>query len=152
MKTKFSFLNPGKLIDKELKLVLEYTTPAEDKKGFVPAYRFQMKNAKPNEIMGYVNLRIGENENIIYAGHIGYGVDEKFRGNHYACRSINLLRPFMQKHGMNYFFITCDPSNISSIKTCERAGGRLIETVDLPEHNDQYKRGGRKRHRYKFSV
>ncbi len=30
----------------------------------------------------------------------------------------------------------CDPTNAASSKTCELAGGKYIETVDIPEDNE----------------
>jgi predicted acetyltransferase len=40
-----------------------------------------MRNAKTAEVMGYIHLRIGNNENTKYGGHIGYGVDENSEVN-----------------------------------------------------------------------
>ena len=152
MKKEFTFLNPGKLTDDDLELVLVKKIPADEKKGYFPAYEFEMKNAKTAEIMGHVHLRIGNNENTKYGGHIGYGVDEKFRGKHYAARSLKLLFSLAKKHDINPLWVTCNPENIPSRKTCELAGGKLVETVDLPKHNDQYLRGERKKCRYRFDL
>ncbi len=149
---EFKFLKPEKLIDKDLELVLVKTTPADDTKGYVPSYNFKMINTSTKEKMGDINLRIGYNENIKYGGHMGYGVDEKFRGNHYATRSIKLLLPFAKQHGLKEITITCDPENKASRKTCELAGGKFEEIIDLPEYNDQYKRGDRKNCIYKFVL
>lgn len=150
MTTEFVFLDPGKLVDGDLELVLVEKDPANEVKQYCPAYKFEMRNVQTGEKMGYIHLRIGDNENIFYGGHIGYGVEEKFRGNHYAVRSIKLLLPFAKKHGLDCVFITCDPENIASRKTCELAGGKLTEVVDLPAHNEQYAKGDRKKCRYKI--
>ncbi|KKQ27835.1 MAG: Tagatose 1,6-diphosphate aldolase [Candidatus Magasanikbacteria bacterium GW2011_GWC2_37_14] len=152
MKNIFKFLSPGKLIDNELELILVKKIPANEEKKYVPAYNFEMKNSSTSECMGLIHLRIGNNENIFYGGHIGYGVKEKFRGHHYAARSIKLLLPFAKKHNLNEIYITCDTNNLASRKTCELAGGKLIEIVDLPKHNDQYLNGDRKKCRYRFII
>lgn len=152
MKENFKFLNPKKLVDDDLELVLAKKSPADEKKGYVPAYEFEMRNPKTGEKIGHINLRIGDNENIFYGGHIGYGVSEKFRGHHYAARSLELLFPFVKKHGVNPVWITCNPENIASRKTCERAGGKLVEIVDFPEYNEQHQRGDRKKCRYRFDL
>lgn len=152
MKKEFTFFNPCKLTDDDLELVLVKKVPADEMKGYFPTYEFEMRNAKTAEIMGYIVLRVGDNENTKYGGHIGYRVDEKFRGKHYAARSLKLLFPLAKKHDMNPLWITCNPENISSRKTCELAGGKLIEIVDLPEHNDQHQRGERKKCRYRFDL
>jgi len=152
MKNNFKFLNPGRLIDNELELVLIKKIPANEKKKYVPAYNFEMKNSSTHVYLGEIHLRIGNNENIFYGGHIGYGVEEKFRGHRYAARSVKLLLPFAKKHNLTEIYITCDPNNLASRKTCELAGGKLIEIIDIPKYNDQYLRGERQNCRYRFDV
>jgi predicted acetyltransferase len=49
-------------------------------------------------------------------------------------------------------WITCDPDNIASRKTCELAGARLVEIVDLPEDTDMYREGMRQKCRYRIDV
>ena len=152
MPEEFAFLKPDKLIDDDLELVLIKGIPADPAKSYFPSYKFEMKNTKTGQKMGSIDLRIGYNENIKYGGNIGYGVDEKFRGNHYAARSVKLLFNLAKQHGLNSLIITCNPENTPSRKTCEYAGGKIIEIVDLPEHNDQYKRGERKKCIYKIDL
>ncbi len=53
---------------------------------------------------------------------------------------------------MSSLWITCDPSNTPSRKTCELAGGTLVEIVDLPEDHDLYRAGGRQVCRYRFAL
>ena len=57
-----------------------------------------------------------------------------------------------KKHGINPVWITCNPDNWASRRTCEIAGGKLIEIVDIPKHNDQYKIGERQKCRYRFDL
>lgn len=146
------FLDPGKLIDGDLELVLVQKIPANKEKRYVPYYQFEMRYTETGEKIGQINLRIGNNENTMYGGHIGYDVDEKFRGRRYAARSLKLLFPLAKKHNINPLWITCNPENIASRKTCELAGGKLIEIVDLPPYNDQYQRGEKKKCRYRFDL
>lgn len=40
----------------------------------------------------------------------------------------------------------------TSRRTCEIAGGKLIEIVDLPKDNDQYLEGDRQKCRYRFDL
>ena len=148
----FKFLDPGKLIDQDLELVLVKTTPAMAEKQYVPSYHFNMVNVDTHEEMGEITLRIGDNEGIYYGGHMGYGVHEKFRGHQYAARSCRLLFPLAKKHGINPLWITCNPDNIASRKVCEAIGGTLVEIIDLPEHNDQYQRGERQKCRYRVDL
>lgn len=39
--------------------------------------------------MGQCDLRIGYNERLYYGGHIGYQIDEKYRGHHYSKKPVN---------------------------------------------------------------
>lgn len=152
MRRSFTFLQPGQLIDDDLELVLVKKCRANKKKKYVPAYWFEMRNAKTHKRIGDITLRIGFNANIKYGGNIGYGVDETYRGNHYAARGCLLLFPFAKQHGMKTLWITCNPENIPSRKTCERIGGELVEIVDLPKNNEQYKKGERGKCRYLFEL
>ena len=68
-----------------------------------------------------------------YFGHIGYHVDPPYRGNHYAKRACELLRPLILLHGKESVVITCDPDNWASRKTCIRLGCELERTVDVPK-------------------
>lgn len=45
------FLDPGKLIDDDLELVLVKKVPADEKKGYFPMYEFDMKNTITGERM-----------------------------------------------------------------------------------------------------
>jgi hypothetical protein len=49
-------------------------------------------------------------------------------------------------------FITCNPDNWPSRKTCEWIGATLVEIVDLPPENDQYKEGERQKCRYRWIL
>lgn len=149
----FRFLEPGELIDDDLTLTLSAKVPRDKKKGFSPAYIFDMRHAESNEQMGRIDLRIGETTNLLmYGGQIGYGVEPPYRGNRYASRSCKLLFPLAKRHGLNPLWITCNPDNIASRQTCELAGGVMVEIVDLPEDNIMYKQGERQKCRYRFDL
>src|SRR5689334_19119641 len=104
----FQFLDPGPLIDRELSLSLIKLVPAVPDKGFVPYYNFAMR--VKHQTVGHINLRIGDNDHILlYAGHIGYGVDPAHRGHHYAERAARLLFPLAKRHNIQPLWITCNP-------------------------------------------
>ena len=76
----FKFLIPGKLVDRDLELILVEKCSADALKGYVPAYGFEMRHVNQNTNIGNISLRIGNNENIEkYAGHIGYNVAPEYR-------------------------------------------------------------------------
>ena len=149
----FAFYNPGTLIDRDLELTLVETIPPETNPvAPVPVYNFAMR-AKTAERLGRISFRVANTEDIIlYAGHFGYDVVEEYRGHRYAARSCRLLFPLARKHNINPLWITCNPDNYASRRTCELAGGKLIEIVDLPPDNDQYLDGDRQKCRYRFDL
>ena len=128
-------------------------TPGDETRELAPAYVFEMRLTGTATKVGDINLRIGNMDKIVlYGGHIGYNVDPAHRGHHYAARSCRLLFPLARRHGINQLWITCSPENTASRRTCERAGGTLVEIVDLPEDNDMYQEGERRKCRYRFDL
>lgn len=116
-------------------------------------YHFWMKLRPefdpPVPFAGGLSLRVGrEFELKMYLGHVGYHVFPPARGRHYAERSVRLLLPLARRHGMGEVWITVNPDNLPSRRTCERLGCRLIEVVDLPPDNLLYQRGDRQKCRY----
>ena len=62
------------------------------------------------------------------------------------------LKPIALRHGFTELWITCDPDNWPSRRTCERIGAELIEIIDLPEDLDMYLDGERQKCRYRWQL
>ena len=135
----------------EVLLRLERTCEAQPEKDWVPAYYFSVCLADGTRI-GQCDLRIGHNERLYIGGNIGYGIDETYRGHHYAAKACALLFRQAEKHGLEYVIITCDPENRASSRTCELAGGRLLETADVPEWHNMYGEGYRRVEVWRFDL
>jgi len=149
--TEFHHLQPGELRDGEVEVVLTQTNPADPVKKWVPSYDFDIRVG--GEAVGKINFRAGTTLDIeMYGGHFAYGVFEKFRGHHYAERGVRLLLPFARLHGLQIVWITCNPDNFPSRRTCERLGATLVEIVPLPPDNDQYLEGEREKCRYRIDL
>lgn len=149
----FKFFDPGELVDDDLKLVLEKCTPADPTKKYVPAYYFNICVIGSDETIGKVNLRAATTESLErFGGHIGYDVNPEYRGHHYAERACRLLLPLMGLHGFTEIWITCNPDNYPSCRTCERLGAEFIEIVDLCPEHEMYKSGDRKKCRYRLKL
>jgi RimJ/RimL family protein N-acetyltransferase len=135
----------------------------------VPAYHFWMRLSRPHpgcdplptwgsgeppvRMAGGIGLRIGRSRDLeMYFGHVGYNVLTPVRGNHYAERACRLLLPLARSHGMESLWITCNPENIASRRTCERLGCRLVETVPVPVGHSLYIRGERHKCRYLLEL
>lgn len=128
---------------------------ADASRGWVPSYHFWMRlhpienAAPPVVIAGGINLRVGETEDIhMYAGHIGYNVYPPARGHHYAERAARLLFRVARAHGLRRIWITCNPDNWPSRRTCERLGGTLVGIVPVPTTHALYQRGEHEKCRY----
>jgi tagatose 1,6-diphosphate aldolase len=145
--------DPGRLIDGELELVLAKACPGDPVKAKVPAYRFRMMLASHEQEIGHIELRVGNTDHIRrHAGHLGYRVEPQHQGRRFAARACRLLLPLARKHQLETLWITCDPDNIASRRTCELAGARFVETVELPENTDMYQRGDRLKCRYRLDL
>ena len=153
MMKSFRFLTPGKLVDADLELVLVRTTPADPVKKYVPGYEFELRETGKPAKIGCIRLRIGRTRPLIgWCGHIGYGVDESARGRRYAARSCRLLFPLAYAHGLRTLWITCDPKNMASRRTCELAGGHYVDTVRVPKGTEMYADGSRRVRRYRYDL
>lgn len=148
----FEFLNTDNITDGEITLALIEHREAMPAKGFVPSYVFAICKAATGEPVGAIDLRIGYNDLLYYGGHIGYHVDPAHRGHRYAAKACGLLFGLARRHGMQALIITCNPDNMASRRTIEYAGGVLREIADLPEDNDMYASGERRKCIYDITL
>ncbi|MEX2683219.1 MAG: GNAT family N-acetyltransferase [Candidatus Sigynarchaeota archaeon] len=153
MKPGFTFRKYPLLTDGEIDVVVEREARGNRLRGLVPAYHFKiMLHGKPEKI-GRVDLRIGYRDRLVlYGGHVGYGIDETFRGHGYAAKACKLIEQVAIDHHMDVLWITCNPENVASRRTCEKIGCEFLEIIDLPRDNDMYKRGDRRKCRYRWIV
>jgi tagatose 1,6-diphosphate aldolase len=198
---RFTFLDPGPLVDQELRLVAPGVrwveelllsighprTSREDHRageqpltrqkihdflraapggwqagdpssGRVPSYHFWMVTDPPVgdppiRIVGGIGLRIGAGTEIeLYSGNIGYHVYPPARGRHFAERACRLLFPLARRHGMERLWITCNPDNLASRRTCERLGGTLVDVVTIPKEHPFRTRGETAKCRYLIQL
>ena len=92
-----------------------------------PTYRFEVRQG--GRPVGYLNLRVGDERRVRFVGHIGYGVDEPFRGRGLAGRAVRLVLPLAGACGIDPVWVTCGPDNPASRRTLERLGAELVEIV-----------------------
>jgi predicted acetyltransferase len=60
--------------------------------------------------------------------------------------------PLAREHGLNPLWLTCDPENLASRRSCELAGARFLEIVDVPESCVIYRSGHPKKCRYRLDL
>jgi predicted acetyltransferase len=119
----------------------------------VPTLFFQIVRIDSVQRVGEINLRLGSNPHIErYAGHIGYTIDPAHRGHHYAARATRLLLPLAHERGLNPLWLTCDPDNLASRRSCELAGAQLIEIVDVPADCIIHRSGHPRKCRYRLDL
>jgi tagatose 1,6-diphosphate aldolase len=134
-------------------LLLQFTSLTSHPVHKVPTYYFRMLHASSGETLGEINLRIGSNRHIeLYAGHIGFSVVPAYRGHRYASRALLLLLPLARLCHLDTLWITCDPSNVASRRTCECAGAKLIEIVDVPKTCIINRTGHPQKCRYRLDI
>ncbi len=150
---EFKFLDVGTLSDGEIEVVVKEKQPADDKKGYVPGYEFEIRLLGKPDPIGRVGLRIGNTKRVIMdIGHIGYEIKENYRGHRYAAKACNLVKSIAVAHGLQTLWILCDPGNIASRRTCEILGCDLVEIVNIPEGSEMYQRGERQACRYRWDL
>ncbi|WP_313584018.1 GNAT family N-acetyltransferase [Lacrimispora sp.] len=148
----FEFKDFDYLTDGEIDLKIEEKAPPNDEKGYVPAYKYKITLHKSDDSIGAIDIRFGNNENLYYGGHIGYMIKEGYRGNSYASKACKIIKNVAIAHGMNRLIITCNPDNFPSRKTCEKAGLKLKEIVNLPPYNEMYESGERQKCIYEWFL
>ena len=143
----------GNVVLQDLELALEFIEVAEHAVHKVPTHFFRMLHTESREELGHINLRVGSGPHIeLYAGHVGYAVDPVHRRNRYASRALRLLIPVARELQINSLWITCDPENIGSRRTCERAGAEFVEIVDVPVNCVIRQSGHSRKCRYRLTI
>ena len=151
MEDEHLFLPCEDLTDGEIRLRLNRTSPACPEKQYVPAYFFDICLADGTRA-GALDLRIGQNRKLYIGGHIGYRVEEPFRGHRYAMKAVLLALKQAGKHHMDRVYITCVPENAASKRTIELAGGVFEERAPIPEENEMHAEGKREVLVYRFDL
>jgi predicted acetyltransferase len=129
--------------------------PGETSAGMAPCYHFWMRRRDTPEfpIAGSISLRIGNSyDTVMYCGHIGYHVYPMARGHRFAQRACRLLLPLANRHGLNPLWITCNPENAASRRTCQLLGAKFVELVPVPVEHSLYQRGDKEKCRYRLDL
>ena len=145
-------LVPDPMRDRDLRLELIGTDPYEAT-AYLKCYYFGMFLDGRQEMVGEIELRLRDDrDTLLYLGQVGYSVESDYRGQRLAARSLILLKPLARRHQLRELWITCDPDNPASQRTCELAGAVFFETVDLPRGHLLYSVGLRQKCRYQLDL
>ena len=132
-------------------LKLNKVAEADPARGWVPAEFYDIVIG--HQSVGTIQLRLGDTDHLrLYGGHVGYGVEPQHRGHGFASAALKELCPIARHHGFEELWITCQPDNIASWRTAEKAGASYEGTVAVPPDSDLYARGDRQMRRYRLRV
>lgn len=142
---------PSRLAFEDVELGFVKLIPAFPEQGLVPYYHFKVINQHGLDV-GHISLRIGDNEHItVIAGHIGYTILPRFRGNRYAYKACRALAPFAATL-YETVIITCNPENVPSRRTIEKLRANYLGTVKVPTYDRAYQGGARVKRRYEWNL
>ena len=118
--------------DGEIDLVLSNEEVADAACGIRDGYQFAIYKAHTRHYAGYVCLRLGESPGLYYLGHIGYRIEEEYRGHGYEARACRLMLPLLQRLNLGSVVITTNVDNFASRRTCENLGCALERIAPVP--------------------
>ena len=146
-------VDPPEMVDDELHVVLAERMPGDPAKGWVPWYRFDMRVANHDGVVGHINLRVGDTQHVVlHAGHVGYSVVPEWRGRRFAARAARMVVDFAHSLGIARVWITSNPDNGPSLRTLELLGAERVDEVDVPPGTAMYKRGEHRKIRFKLDA
>lgn len=141
----------GILTDGDIDIVLSEKHEEDTLNGRSAEYKFKILLHNSENIIGHISLRIGNMEKVVkYIGHIGYGIEEEYRGNKYSAKACNLIKQVAKENGLDSIIITCNPDNYASRNICEYIGANLIEIIDIPKTSDAYSLNETRKYRYEW--
>jgi predicted acetyltransferase len=142
----------GEARDGDVKLRIDGIYQSDNSPWEVPAYRFNVleKDLKA----GSISFRASDDARLVrYAGHIGFSIDEKFRGRRLAGRAVRLLLPLGASYGLKPLWLGCNPDNLASMQVMNWLGAEYVETIDVPpDYERYYSRGERQKRRYRLNY
>lgn len=142
-------------LQKQEEIILSYNGYEEPSEmtSWVKDVHFSICFKRTRQKIGECDLRLGMNEEIYYAGQVGYRIYLPYRGHGYAYEACRLLFSVAKNnYEMKELLITCSPENVASCKTLERLNGKYIEKVDVPENHWLYARGETIKLIYRFIL
>lgn len=86
-----------------------------------------------DRVLGGIALRYGQDDFVLSAGHIGYGVRPSARGHGVATWALGRMLYEARAAGLDRVLLVCEDDNLASAKTVERQGG-VLEGVQDTEH------------------
>lgn len=127
----FTFFNDFDILSDE-KITLKVCEKFQGNDVLLPFYYYDIYDNGTGERIGKISIRIGHNYHSYYNGHIGYEIDEPYRGNSYSYHGIRLVVAVARAHQMKSLYLTCKVSNVASRKIIERTHATFQEVAKIP--------------------
>jgi predicted acetyltransferase len=98
--------------------------------GFVPSTEYWM--VERAIFVGRLSLRHYLNASLEqFGGHIGYAVRPTERKKGFATEALSMVLPKAKQMGLNQVLLTCDDSNVGSIRVIEKNGGLMQDKIQI---------------------
>lgn len=112
----------------------------------IPVDETELWAISDGDYVGRISIRHRLNADLrVMGGHIGYDVRPSFRGRGIASAMLRLALPVAKRLGIEEALLTCNESNLASIRVIEKNGGVLTES------KPQFEGGPMKRY-YRIST
>lgn len=115
-------------------------------------YTYQIIKKDTKTLVGYCDLRDGDESALYYLGNIGYNVFSTYQRRGYATRATYLLLELARQIGLEEINITCNTDNLASIKTIEKCGFTRIASVAVPADEPLFQQGDYYKHIYMIKL
>lgn len=136
-----------------IELIEDYVVDGDENNHYIPSIVYKIKSRKENRMVGRCDLRIGMDEELYYAGNIGYHIRPDFRGQGYGYEAAKLLLEIATtEYLMKEVIITCNPSNEASRKICQKLGGFFEGITQVPKDHWLSKQGDFEKCIFKYSI
>ncbi|MBU1140937.1 MAG: hypothetical protein KKG64_00275 [Firmicutes bacterium] len=90
-------------------------------------------------VVGKISLRLGYNDTTLVNGHVGYEINEDFRGHNYSYYALEMIKTLAVDHGFRYLLLSATIDNIFSQQTIMKSGGKLlISDYEVPKDHIFY--------------
>ncbi|MEG0253977.1 MAG: GNAT family N-acetyltransferase [Vagococcus sp.] len=128
----------GEWLDYLKKCENEETLLRED---FVPAYQYMLVRKNDNKIIGFSHFRIKLNSFLLnYGGNIGYSIAPSERRKGYGEKMLAEVLKEAPKFNLDKLLLTCDESNLASMRVIEKNQGVLENKLFIEDKNKWIRR------------
>ena len=128
----------------------ERLVPGVPERDLAPYHHFAIETLD-GDTVGHINFRVGDTRHVrLVAGHIGYAVDETYRGHGYSLQACRAIAPFVRRY-YERVIVTADSDNIASRRIIEKLGARFLGDLEVPPDDPGYDGRSRLKSRYEWA-